>query len=577
MSEKQFDFKHQYDPLGNRTQTVLPGGRELNFLFYGSGHLHQVNLDGKVVSDFERDALYREIRRTQGQLRSEFAYDRGGRLSAQRVSRASTAGTAAAQHPTGLTSPDFPALSSARDFGDVQKRLKGVIERHYQYDPSGQLVQWLDRHRGLTRYRYDAAGRITRSQIGLLKDWGAVGVSADSPGNATGQPMAANEQFHWDAASNPLPAEAVSGAGGTGAFVAGNRLLVWQDARYAYDEHGNLIERLQGKRGSAAQTRTRFTCDAAHQLVCADVARGPDDNAVAQTFNYAYDALGRRVAKMDAFGATHFAWDGDRMALEQRGGKETLHLYHPESFVPVAQVDDGLLHHLHSDHLGTPLEASNDAGEITWRGTYRTWGNVIVEEGEGIEQRLRFQGQHFDEETGLHYNRARYYVSDIGRFLTPDPIGLLGDPNAYAYAPNPIEWTDPLGLKNKAWIETEGCKKVLKICNKFSPGGALDRQAKRFVKAWNAEIQSVGGTMTRRQETDQEKKDSKAYKEEKRKQYPCRFAGKVVGHVPDACAGGPSRDGPVTALSTPVNSYFGGILGGIAIGESYNLVRLVRC
>ena len=80
-----FEFKHQYDALGNRTQTLLPGGRELNHLFYGSGHLHQVNLDGQVVSNFERDALYREVRRSQGRLQSEFAYDRAGRLGAQRV------------------------------------------------------------------------------------------------------------------------------------------------------------------------------------------------------------------------------------------------------------------------------------------------------------------------------------------------------------------------------------------------------------------------------------------------------------------------------------------------------------
>jgi RHS repeat-associated protein len=443
-----FEFKHKYDPLGNRTQTSLPGGRKLNHLFYGSGHLHQINLDGQVISDFERDALYREVRRSQGQLHSEFAYDRAGRLSAQQVLRASTASPSATQ-PAGLASPTFPTPGgSVRGMNDIQGRLKGVIERHYQYDTSGQLVQWLDRHRGFTQYRYDAGGRITRSQIGLLKDWGAVGVRADALGNSTGQPMAANEQFHWDAASNPLPAEAVSAAGSTGSFVPGNRLLVWQDACYAYDEHGNLIERLQGKRGSAGQTRTHFIWDAAYQLVGADVARGPDDMATTQTFSYAFDALGRRVAKTDAFGTTHFAWDGDRMALERRGGNETLHLYHPESFVPLAQIHNDLLHHLHTDHLGTPLEASNDAGEITWRVTYRTWGNVVTEEVAEIQQRVRFQGQYFDAETGLHYNRFRYFDPRNGRYVQSDPIGLEGGVNTYAYVScDPINCQDPLGLQ----------------------------------------------------------------------------------------------------------------------------------
>ena len=319
-----------------------------------------------------------------------------------------------------------------------------MIERHYQYDPSGQLVQWQDRHRGLTRYRYDAGGRITRSQIGLAKDWGPIGVRADASGNTTGQPMAANEQFYWDAASNPLPDEAAASQGN---IVPGNRLLVWQDARYTYDEHGNLIERLQGQRGSAAQTRTHFTWDAAHQLARAEVAHGPDETASTQSFTYTYDALGRRIAKTDAFGTSHFAWDDDRLVLEQRGGNETTFVYHPELFVPLAQIHNGALHHLHTDHLGTPLEASNDAGEITWQVIYRTWGNVVTEEVTEIQQRLRFQGQYFDAETGLHYNRFRYYECSIGRFASQDPIGLFGGENQYEYAPNPIEWIDPLGLE----------------------------------------------------------------------------------------------------------------------------------
>ena len=440
-----FEFKHQYDALGNRTQTVLPGGRALNHLFYGSGHLHQVNLDGQVVSNFERDALHREVRRSQGQLQSEFAYDRGGRLSAQRVSRGSASELAATQHGD-LVSPAFPSLAGARGLSDIQGRMKGLIERHYQYDPSGQLVQWLDRHRGLTRSRYDDTGRITRSQIGLLRDWGAVGVRADAGGNATGHPMAANEQFHWDAASNPLPVGTASGTNASGNFLRGNRLLVWQDAIYAYDDYGNLVERLKGKRGSRAQHRTNLTWDAADQLISAEVAVGPDETAFIQIFKYIYDATGRRVAKIDKFGVTLFAWDDDRMVLEERGGNETIHLYHLESFVPLAQVHKGLLHHLHTDHLGTPLEASNESGEITWRGMYGTWGNAVTVDSAEISQTLRFQGQYFDAETELHYNRFRFYEPCIGRFISQDPIGLDGSLNSFSFAPNPIEWIDPFGL-----------------------------------------------------------------------------------------------------------------------------------
>nr|WP_260265911.1 RHS repeat-associated core domain-containing protein [Cronobacter malonaticus] len=64
-------------------------------------------------------------------------------------------------------------------------------------------------------------------------------------------------------------------------------------------------------------------------------------------------------------------------------------------------------------------------------------------------QPLRYQGQYFDTETGLHYNRFRYYDPDAGRFISQDPIGLAGGINLYQYAPNPLVWVDPLGLSNK--------------------------------------------------------------------------------------------------------------------------------
>ena len=66
-----------------------------------------------------------------------------------------------------------------------------------------------------------------------------------------------------------------------------------------------------------------------------------------------------------------------------------------------------------------------------------------------IETPLRFQGQYFDAESGLHYNRHRYYQPETGRFLTPDPIRLAGGLNNYQYVPNPVNWVDPLGLANK--------------------------------------------------------------------------------------------------------------------------------
>lgn len=111
------------------------------------------------------------------------------------------------------------------------------------------------------------------------------------------------------------------------------------------------------------------------------------------------------------------------------------------------------LFYYHCDQIGTPQLLTDDVGDIVWEGAYTAWGEVrevitraSTTEGGMPRNSLRFQGQQADEETGLAYNRYRYYDPATGRFISKDPIGLDGGINAYQYAPNPIEWVDPLGL-----------------------------------------------------------------------------------------------------------------------------------
>ncbi|WP_353892009.1 RHS repeat domain-containing protein [Faucicola atlantae] len=115
------------------------------------------------------------------------------------------------------------------------------------------------------------------------------------------------------------------------------------------------------------------------------------------------------------------------------------------------------IYHYHCNHLGTPQELSDDKGDIVWLSYDRAWGgsfdtiykpqfidNWAISESE--LQPIKFQGQSLDTETGLHYNRFRYYDSDVGMFISRDPIGLLGGSNVFQYAPNPVGWIDPYGL-----------------------------------------------------------------------------------------------------------------------------------
>ncbi len=111
----------------------------------------------------------------------------------------------------------------------------------------------------------------------------------------------------------------------------------------------------------------------------------------------------------------------------------------------------------HCDHLGTPQEMTDHTGAIVWKAQYKAWGECKVkpaksdffENSETISNNIRFQGQYFDQETGLYYNRYRYYSPYVGRFISKNPIGLLGGYNLYRYVDNPIAWIDPFGLRKK--------------------------------------------------------------------------------------------------------------------------------
>ena len=109
-------------------------------------------------------------------------------------------------------------------------------------------------------------------------------------------------------------------------------------------------------------------------------------------------------------------------------------------------MQDEELYHYHLDHLWTPKEINNAFGKVVWAVGYRAYGNLVIAYTEEIENNLRFQGQCFDVESGLHYNRFRYYDPENGFFTSQDPIGLMGGDNEYRYSVNPIQWTDSLGI-----------------------------------------------------------------------------------------------------------------------------------
>ncbi|MEF8214617.1 RHS repeat-associated core domain-containing protein, partial [Escherichia coli] len=106
-------------------------------------------------------------------------------------------------------------------------------------------------------------------------------------------------------------------------------------------------------------------------------------------------------------------------------------------------------HLYHCDHRGLPLALISEEGNTVWSAEYDEWGNLLNEENpHHLHQPYRLPGQQHDEESGLYYNRHRYYDPLQGRYITQDPIGLEGGWNLYNYPLNPIIRMDPLGLYN---------------------------------------------------------------------------------------------------------------------------------
>lgn len=385
--------QHRYDELGNLIQTGLPDGRWLNRLYYGSGHLHQLNLDGKVISDFERDRLHREVQRTQGQLKTSTAYDRSGRVR-----------------------------SRQRRSIDQPWQLPPLVETDYSYDPSDNVIgrHRVDRvHDHQEHLGYDSTERILVShQAGR------------------------SETCAYDAAANLLDSSHQGG------LVKHNRLLTYQDKRYRYDALGRMVEKRSASRGLQ-----RFVYDAESRLI---EVRNDSGNRIRMT----YDPLGRRIEKAEygsdgyQLGMTRFLWDELRLLQESRHSQSSLYIYEDEGYKPVARVDGTgpvqKIRHYHNDLNSQPEQLTEEDGEVIWRTSYRMWGGTVEEVREPTyieEQNLRFQGQYLDRETGLHFNTFRFYDPDIGRFTTPDPLGLAGGINLYQYGPNPIAWIDPWGWK----------------------------------------------------------------------------------------------------------------------------------
>ena len=171
----------------------------------------------------------------------------------------------------------------------------------------------------------------------------------------------------------------------------------------------------------------RAQAQAAKALAAEYRALAESPSSAQTVAHYLYDPEGRLLAEYDEEGQVE---------------REYVYLDH----LPLAQISGNAIAYIHTDHLGTPESLTDQDQAIVWQAHHDPFGRATVTI-QAVEHNLRFPGQYFDTETGLHYNYFRDYDPSIGRYIQSDPIGLAGGINTYAYvANNPLNLIDPEGL-----------------------------------------------------------------------------------------------------------------------------------
>jgi len=196
--------------------------------------------------------------------------------------------------------------------------------------------------------------------------------------------------------------------------------------------------------------------------------RFSQDNSVLKEVHFIYDPLGRRIAKESEGKATKFLWDRNTIFHEWGVAKEsdlfqpkdeslTTWIIEADTFIPTAKLTSAGSYSIITDHLGTPVSAYDEEGKEVWKRELDIYGRERLElteykqvkefTGETDLIPFRYQGQYHDMETGLYYNRFRYYDPEMGMYTQQDPIGLAGgNPTLYGYVHDPNTWLDPFGL-----------------------------------------------------------------------------------------------------------------------------------
>ncbi|MEU2718317.1 RHS repeat-associated core domain-containing protein [Streptomyces sp. NPDC007205] len=468
------------DPLGRVVEQRSEAGEITTFAYGPDGGLcRAANADAELVC--ERDVLGRVLSETVNGRTTTYVHDAAGR----RTRRVTPSGLDSewtydpVGRPLTLRS-SAGALDFAHDAAgrETRRSLGTEVTLAQSWSATGLLTgqsltatpERLLQHR---TYSHRADGYVT--EIRELTS-GTRRFDLDGMGRVTGvRAHGWSESYAYDPAGNLVHAMSPDHEAGGERRFDGTLVRSAGRTSYEYDAEGRLVRR--SRKLLNGQTRVwSYAWNAEDRLT--DVV-APDGSH----WRYAYDPLGRRLSKHrvadddSAADRTDFVWD-DLCLAEQTtpDGWVTTWDYAPDGLRPVAQTSHkptataantsflaqlaeesdpehgARFHAVVTDSVGTPTELVGSTGDVVWQRRTSLWGTRFPDPEEAASPTdcpLRFPGQYADSESGLHYNLHRYYDPETARYISADPLGLVPAPDHHAYVPNPLGWSDPLGLAGK--------------------------------------------------------------------------------------------------------------------------------
>lgn len=489
----EHSVRHGYNDQGLAVREAYDCLPVAEWLTYGSGHLAGLKLGNQPLVEYTRDRLHRETERLFGGWRMETGYTAGGEVAYRHLPEAALnreyrhdesgfltgidgAGEswrydydgAGRLSAAGLTTRDVSVDIPYETDGAGNRVEAGAAHREanglpgifadnrvtedrryvYRYDRYGNMVEKGERlpagaiRNGDERthhYGYDRQNRLVRYRCTEGYSGRSITESRyvyDATGRRVSKKVWRRERYSsgssQDYSAMPETPEV------TWYGWSGDRLVTAQTARSRIQtvyEGGGFTPLLRVETATAALTTVRGRRSLAEKLQ----AEGSEDGA-----GVVFPAeLVRRLDSLEGELRRNAVSEESRAWLSQCG----LTAEQMAGQLEPRHEPDRKIHLYHCDHRGLPVALINSDGGREWSAEYDVWGNRQKEDSpQQLEQLLRLPGQQYDEETGLYYNRHRYYNPEQGRYITQDPIGLRGGWNLYAYPLNPVQGVDPLGL-----------------------------------------------------------------------------------------------------------------------------------